>query len=464
MEKNDVMSGLRVLVFGLARSGIAAVSLLRLRGARVIAADEKTRDELGDQIDLLTGAEGVELHVGEPVEPLLSGIDMLVVSPGIPAEHAAIAAAKRMGIEVIGELELAYRLGQGRLIAITGTNGKTTTTALTGDIFKNAGKQTYVVGNIGSAYSSVAGITRADDILVCEVSSFQLETVDRFHPSVAAILNITQDHLDRHVDMECYISLKTRVYANQGADDILVLNYDDAIVRGMSERAKGKVIWFSRTRIPPSAGAYISNGVIVYGVPGAERAVCAAGDIFIPGPHNLENALAASAIAMASGVPAPVIRHTLRTFKGVEHRLEFVRELDSVRFVNDSKGTNADSTLKAIQAMDRPTVIILGGYDKHVDFAELAAQIARDGKITAAVLIGETAAQFARQLESAGFTNIHILGRDFESAVTKAFSLAKAIRGEGCVLLSPACASFDMFKDYEHRGMEFKRVVSALGG
>jgi len=458
-----MMSGLRVLVFGMARSGIAAVSLLRMRGAHVIAADEKPGDELGDQVSALAGVEGVELRLGEPAEPLLDGIDMLVVSPGIPATHAAIAAARRMGIEVIGELELAYRLGQGRLIAITGTNGKTTTTALTGDIFKNAGKQTYVVGNIGSAYSSVAGITHEDDILVCEVSSFQLETVDKFHPSMAAILNITQDHLDRHVDMECYISLKMRVYANQSADDIVVLNYDDPIVRGMSEHTKGRVIWFSRTQIPPSVGAYISNGAIVYGAPGAERAVCAAGDVFIPGPHNLENALAASAIAMAAGVPAPVIRHTLRTFKGVEHRLEFVRELDSVRFINDSKGTNADSTLKAVQAMDRPTIIILGGYDKHVDFTELAAQLARDDGITAAVLIGETAAQLARQLRGAGFTNIHMLGSDFESAVTKAFSLAKTIRGEGCVLLSPACASFDMFKDFEHRGAEFKRVVSALG-
>jgi UDP-N-acetylmuramoylalanine--D-glutamate ligase len=460
MVKNDMMSGLRVLVFGMARSGAAAVNLLRMRGAHVIAADEKSRDELGDQIDSLTG---IELHMGEPVEPLLDNIDMLVVSPGIPVAHTAIVAAKRMGIEVIGELELAYRLGQGRLIAITGTNGKTTTTALTGEIFKNAGKQTYVVGNIGNAYSSVAGITREDDILVCEVSSFQLETVDKFHPSVAAILNITQDHLDRPVDMECYISLKMRVLANQGADDIVVLNYDDPVVRGMSERAKGEVIWFSRTQIPPSVGAYISSGVIVYGAPGAERTVCAAGDIFIPGQHNLENALAASAIAMAAGVPAPVIRHTLRTFKGVEHRLEFVRELDSVRFINDSKGTNADSTLKAIQAMDRPTVIILGGYDKHVDFTELAAMIAGDGRIKAAVLIGETAERLASQLKGAGCANIHLLERDFKAAIAKAFSLAKTIRGEGCALLSPACASFDMFRDYEHRGTEFKRIVNALG-
>jgi UDP-N-acetylmuramoylalanine--D-glutamate ligase len=230
----------------------------------------------------------------------------------------------------------------------------------------------------------------------------------------------------------------------------------------MGKCAKGNVIWFSRQQVPPSAGAYISNGSIVYGAPGSERALCAAGEVFIPGPHNLENALAASAIAMAAGVPAPVIRHTLRTFKGVEHWLEFVRERDGVRFINDSKGTNADSTIKAIQAMDRATVIILGGYDKRVDFSELAALIARDGRIKAAVLIGETAEQLARQLRGAGYTNIYILERDFEAAVAKAFSLAKAIRGEGCVLLSPACASFDIFKDYEHRGEEFKRIVTTL--
>ena len=450
------MQDKRVLVVGMARSGVAAARLLRALGAQVRIADQKTAAELEGQLEELR-LDGIEWRLGEHAETLLEGMDLVVVSPGVPVTHPAIEEAKRWGIPVIGELELAYRHAQGKLIAVTGTNGKTTTCTLTGEIFKNAGRLTYVVGNIGFPYTAVALKTRPEDVTVCEVSSFQLETVEKFHPAITAVLNISEDHLNRHGTMEAYTALKARVFENQTADETLILNYDDPALREMAKDAPCRVRWFSRLSIPPK-GAFVANGSVVYGTAEDHRTICVADEIAIPGPHNLENALAATAIAMCAEVPPPVIRHTLRTFKGVEHRIEKVRELDGVTYINDSKGTNVDSTLKAIATMAKPTVMILGGYDKHVDMSRLCQAIP-GSNIRKVVLIGDTAPQIQKGLDAVGFADYASAGHDFGKAVALARDMAEPGWN---VLLSPACASFDMFADYEERGRVFKELVGAL--
>lgn len=450
------MKNKNVLVVGMARSGIAAAKLLSERGAHVRISDIKTKDQFTDGLKELE-RPGIEWRLGEKSETLLDGMDLLVISPGVPIDKPVVVKAKEMGIPVIGELELAYRMSQGSVVAITGTNGKTTTTTLMGEIFKNMGKRTFVVGNIGYPYSAVAAQTQPDDVVVAEVSSFQLETIDTFHPTISAILNITEDHLVRHGTMEVYIALKARIFENQHEDDTVVLNYDDPIVRGLEKQPLCNVIYFSRTQVPP-CGAYVRDGEIVFRWDGVDKAICPAAEVYIPGPHNLENALAATAMAMAAGVPAAVIRHTLRTFKGVEHRIEFVREIKGVRFINDSKGTNVDSTIKAVDTMKTDTVLIAGGSDKHTSFEPLCKAIVRS-KIRHVVLIGDTAPQLERQLKEAGFESIEHAGYDFQKAIDMAFRRAECGWN---VLLSPACASFDMFTDYEHRGREFKRIVGEM--
>ncbi|MBQ3423804.1 MAG: UDP-N-acetylmuramoyl-L-alanine--D-glutamate ligase, partial [Clostridia bacterium] len=396
-----MMKEKNVLVFGMARSGIAAAELLLSRGAKVTVCDARAEADFDGALDDLKAA-GVKLCLGEK-EPqrLLEGMDAMIVSPGIPVEHPAVAAARAMGIEVMGEVEYAYREAKGLLLAITGTNGKTTTTTLLGEIFKNAGKRTFVVGNIGTPYSGAAMETRPGDVTVCEISSFMMETSRDFHPAICAVLNISEDHLNRHGTMERYISLKERIFENCAGDDCVVLNWDDPVTRDMANRVKCRVAWFS-SREPVPFGAFVQDGMVVFGTPQDARAVCAPSEISIPGEHNLKNALAACAMAMIAGVPAPVIRHTLRTFKGVEHRIEFVRELDGVRFINDSKGTNVDSTIQAVRAMDRPTVLILGGYDKHTDFTPLCREILKC-PIARIVLIGQTAKQCEQTLEKVGY-------------------------------------------------------------
>ena len=452
-----MMRNKNVMVLGMARSGVAAANLLLLRGARVTVCDLKTEDQFGGALDAIKAA-GAALLLGEAhPEEHLEGLDALVVSPGVPVDHPAIVAAKAKGIEVMGEVELAYRESTGLLLAVTGTNGKTTTVTLLGEIFKNAGRRTFVVGNIGTPYSGAAGEMKPGDVTVCEISSFMMETSRDFHPAICAVLNISEDHLNRHGTMEVYVAMKERVFENCGPEDTLVLNWDDPVTRGMAERAKCRVLWFS-SRNPVPEGAFVRDGVIVYGTQAANKPVCQAAEVYIPGEHNLKNALAATAMAMAAGIPAPVVRHTLRTFKGVEHRIEFVRELDGVRYINDSKGTNCDSTIQAVRAMDRPTVLILGGYDKHVDFTELCREITRC-PIAHCVLIGKTAPQWEATLEKVGYHDWVHCGYDFKAAVEKARSLA--VPG-GNVLLSPSCASFDMFSDYEARGRIFKDIVNAM--
>ena len=446
----------KVLVVGMARSGVAAAQLLCRAGAHVIVNDSKTREALGDAL-LPLEALPVEWKLGMPAAEALPGAQALVISPGIPDTAPFVKQAREAGIPVLGELELAYQLAPGEMVAVTGTNGKTTTVSLLGEIFRNAGRVAHVVGNIGYPYSQAALEARDEDIFVCEVSSFQMETADTFHPKVAALLNITEDHLNRHGTMEVYTAMKMRMFRNQTSEDVAVFNADDPALEPLTSQVNSQVMLFSRKREVES-GAFVRDGQMLLRWKGQEKPVCGVEEIRIPGPHNLENALAAACVAFAMDVPAPVIRHSLRTFKGVEHRIEFVRELEGVRYINDSKGTNVDSTIKAVQTMQRPTAIILGGYDKHCDFTPLAREMLASPMIREAVLIGATADQIESTLRREGFTAIHRA-----DTLKAAIDRCRALAADGWnVLLSPACASFDMFSDYEARGRIFKELVNEL--
>ena len=451
------VKGKRVMVCGMARSGIAAAKLLCEMGAKVTINDLKAESAFDGALSFLHDMN-CTFALGEKPDAYIPQQDLLVISPGIPWAKDFVQAALAQGVEVIGELELGARLTRGVLCAITGTNGKTTTTTLVGELLRAAGHTTHVVGNIGYPITATAGMSTDSDMTVAEVSSYQCEGVSAFHPHVGAVLNITEDHLARHGDMQTYIAMKRRIFARQTAEDYAVFNYDDMTCREMAKGLAARVLWFSRREVV-ERGAYVHNGQIMLNLNGEAEAVCAANEVFIPGPHNLENALAAVAIAGAMGAPAGGMGDVLRTFRGVEHRIETVRTLDGVTWINDSKGTNVDSTLKAIDTMTRPTVLILGGSDKKTNFDPLAETIVASGQIAHCVLIGDTAEQIAASLSRAGYTAVTRAGYDFDACI--ALCREKAAAG-GCVLLSPACASFDMFKDYEDRGRIFKEKVMAL--
>ncbi len=447
----------KVLVVGMARSGIAAAQLLRANGALVTINDSKTEEELGEALSVLEGLQ-LERRLGCPAEGLLEGQDVLVISPGISINAPFVRKAREMGIYVTGELELASQLSRGTLVAVTGTNGKTTTVSLLGEIFRNAGRVTHVVGNIGYPFSLAAMVSRKEDVHVCEVSSFQMETADTFHPHVALLTNITEDHLNRHGTMEVYTEMKMRIFRRQTPEDWAVFNADDPALEGLEKQVRSRVLKFSRKKTVRE-GAFVRDGEVIIRIGGEEKTVCRTEEIRIPGPHNLENALGAVCCAAVMKVPVPVIRHSLRTFPGVEHRIESVRILDGVEYFNDSKGTNVDSTLKAVETMTRPTVLILGGYDKKVSFDALSREIMEKRDIIReTVLIGETAGKIEESLRAAGYQQI--LRAD---SLRAAVMTCRQIAEDGWnVLLSPACASFDMFKDYEERGRVFKRIVREL--
>lgn len=446
----------RVLVVGMARSGIAAAELLLHHGARPVLADNRKLDAFEGELDCLKNTP-CEFRLGEDQAALVKGVDAVVISPGVPLDAPVVLAAREAGVPLIGELELAASLLQGEMVAVTGTNGKTTTVTLIGKMFENAGRVTHVAGNIGYPLSAVALKAKKEDVTVAEVSSFQLETIKTFHPRVAALLNITEDHLNRHGTMTQYIKLKQRIFENQTAADVAVLNLEDPLVSKMSDKMGGRVAMFSRLR-SVEQGACVENEKIVWKWNGECKPICSADSVLIPGPHNLENALAATAVAATMGVPMPVIRHTLQSFTGVEHRIEKVRVFQGVMYINDSKGTNVDSTMKAVQSMKSPTVLLLGGYDKHTDFRPLCTEINKSGLITEVVVMGQTAKQISQTLLECGYEHI-TRAYSMEDAVDKARGLA--ISG-GNVLLSPACASFDMFRDYEQRGEVFKEIVNKL--
>lgn len=448
--------GKKVLVCGMARSGVSAAQCLYELGARVTISDSKAEEKLAEALQPLEGMD-IRRCLGDQAQPAdLESYDLAVTSPGIPMQAPILRAVQAAGVPLIGELELGAQVSRAPLYAVTGTNGKTTTTTLIGEIFRNLGKTTYVVGNIGYPFTACALRCGEEDVAVAEVSSFQLETITTFHPHIAVMCNITEDHLNRHGTMEEYIRVKERIFENMGQGDYAVLNLDDPIVRGMAERIPCAPAFFSR-RQEVETGAYLEGEEVVFSLNGHKKRVLRADEIRIPGEHNLENALAATALTMLAGVPAPVVRHTLKTFPGVEHRIETVRTVEGVTYINDSKGTNVDASIRAVRAMKVPTVLLAGGYDKHTDFLPLAREILAS-KIHTVVVLGDTAEQIERALRAVGFESI-LHAKTFEEAVLLARSCAK--EGEN-VLLSPACASFDMFRDYEERGRVFKEIVSRL--
>ena len=448
--------GKKVLVCGMARSGVSAAQCLYELGARVTISDSKVEEKLAEALQPLEGMD-IRRCLGDQAQPAdLESYDLAVTSPGIPMQAPILRAVQAAGVPRIGELELGAQVSRAPLYAVTGTNGKTTTTTLIGEIFRNLGKTTYVVGNIGYPFTACALQCGEEDVAVAEVSSFQLETISTFHPHIAVMCNITEDHLNRHGTMEEYIRVKERIFENMGQGDYAVLNLDDPIVRGMAERIPCAPAFFSR-RQEVETGAYLEGEEVVFSLNGHKKRVLRADEIRIPGEHNLENALAATALAMLAGVPAPVVRHTLKTFPGVEHRIETVRTVEGVTYINDSKGTNVDASIRAVRAMKVPTVLLAGGYDKHTDFLPLAREVLAS-KIHTVVVLGDTAEQIERALRAVGFESI-LHAKTFEEAVLLARSCAR--EGEN-VLLSPACASFDMFQDYEERGRVFKEIVSRL--
>lgn len=448
------MKNKKVLVFGSGISGIGAGKLLEQVGASVVLYDGKEtldkevlKAQLGDDTK-------AEIILGELSEEVMETLDLVVMSPGVPTDLPVALKMRDMGIPIRGEVELAYTYGKGDVLAITGTNGKTTTTALLGEIMKNYKESVFVVGNIGNPYTAAALEMREDSVAVAEMSSFQLETIHEFRPKVSAILNITPDHLNRHHTMEAYIKAKEDIAKNQTKEDTCVLNYEDEVTRKIGENVKANVLYFSSQR-KLDRGIYLDDGNIILRQD-EEILVCNVNELKLLGTHNYENVMAAVAMAAAYGTPMEVIRRTIKEFAGVEHRIEFVREKDGVAYYNDSKGTNPDAAIKGIQAMNRPTVLIGGGYDKDSEYEEWIQ--AFDGKVKLLVLVGATKEKIAEAAERVGFVS-YVMADSFEEAVEKCIEAAEP--GDA-VLLSPACASWGMFKNYEERGDKFKELVNCL--
>lgn len=442
------------IVAGTGKSGISATKLLVNHGVKVYLFDEN-KDRDIEAIKEKTGdSELVQIELGELGEDALSLSQLMVISPGIPVDAPFTDVVRNAGIPIWSEIELAYHYGKGKIAAITGTNGKTTTTALVGEIVKAHNAKTIVVGNIGIPYTELCDTTDDDSDTVAEISSFQLETVIDFHPNVSAILNLTPDHLNRHYTFENYGNVKFSITKNQTMDDVTVLNYDDEHTRAMGEKAKDHchVVYFSRLE-KPAGGVYVEDGDIILEDGDKKINVLAIKDLKLMGAHNVENVLAAVGISYYMGVPIDVIRDVATSFKAVAHRIEYVDTIDGVAYYNDSKGTNPDAAIKGIQAMVAPTFLIGGGYDKGSEYDEWIE--AFDGKVKWLVLIGQTAQKIADCAKRHGFNSI-IFEENLQDAV--AYCHENAVDGDA-VLLSPACASWGQFDNYEQRGDMFKEYV-----
>ena len=451
------IKGKHVLVFGSGISGIAAARLLLQEGARVILYDGNTKLDKEQLLQDITGgrhAENVQVLLGELPDEVLDTLTLVVISPGVPTDLPIVEAMRAKHLPIWGEIELAYTYGKGEVLAITGTNGKTTTTALLGKIIGDWHPHTFVVGNIGNPYTSVVEEMPEDSVTVAEMSSFQLETIRTFRPKVSALLNITPDHLNRHHTMDAYIAAKKNIAVNQTEEDTCVLNYEDEVTRAFGEETKAQVLFFSSKR-KLDRGIYLEDGSIIYHV-GEPVEVCKVDELQILGTHNYENVMVAVAMAAAFGVPMESIRRSVKAFGGVEHRIEFVAEKRGVAYYNDSKGTNPDAAIRGIQAMNRPTYLIGGGYDKDSTYEEWIE--AFDGKVKKLVLIGATREKIAECAHRLGFYDT-VLADSFEEAVQ--ICVEEAVPGDA-VLLSPACASWGMFKNYEERGDKFKELVNRL--
>ncbi|MDI6605200.1 MAG: UDP-N-acetylmuramoyl-L-alanine--D-glutamate ligase [Thermoanaerobacteraceae bacterium] len=452
------LKGKKVIVAGLGLSGRALCRVLSQIGADVCAYDSKPEEEIIDTLAELK-QYNINICLEEIPDSIFEDVCMLVVSPGIPMDSQIIKKAIEEEIEVIGEVELAYEVSKAPIYAITGTNGKTTTTSLLGEIFKNYGKKTFVAGNIGYPLIDAVMEAQSIDVIVAEISSFQLETIKKFKPKISSIINITPDHLNRHKTLENYVNIKGRIFENQDMDCYTILNYDDGNVRKLFNKPKCRIFPFSRMSIL-NKGTFLKNGMIYIKSNGEEIPVIKTEDIYIPGGHNVENAMVAVSMAYLAGVDIDTISYTLKTFKGVEHRIEFVKQINGVKYFNDSKGTNPDAAIKAIEAMNGPIILIAGGYDKGVDFDEFVK--AFKGRVVKVILLGTTAKKIFDTAIKYNFEKDNIIIVDsFEEAVHKAFEMSKP--GDN-VLLSPACASWDMFKSFEERGRFFKDMVKELRG
>ncbi len=447
-------NGKKVLVVGSGISGISASCLLGKMGAYPYLYDEN-KEKSKEELIKKTKGYPKEIILGEMPEKVLEEIELGIFSPGAPVDSPLGKKLKEKKIPIWGEVELAYVCSKGNVIAITGTNGKTTTTALVGAIMKSYFKEVYVVGNIGIPYTENAEKRGKEAVSVAEISSFQLETIHSFRPKVAAILNITPDHLDRHHTMENYIAMKERIGENQTKEDIIVLNYDDPNTKKVGEKAKGRVRYFS-CKNKLEDGIFLEKDSILYKEGSFQKEVLKIGELKLLGEHNVENVMAGLLIALSFGVPLHCAQKVVKEFQGVEHRIEFVAEKKGVCYYNDSKGTNVDAAIKAIKAMRRNTVLIGGGYDKGAKYDEWIQSF--EGKVKHLILIGQTKEKIADCAKKHGFSSIDLVDT-LEEAVN--LSAKRAYPGEA-VLLSPACASWGMFSNYEERGNQFKDYVNHL--
>lgn len=448
-------SGKHILVMGAGISGRAAALSLARHGGSVVLNDRRSIDTEEEPWKSIS-AEGVRLLFGTQDNAVLDGADIIVLSPVISPESPIIQEACRRHIPVWSEVEAACRLTDAEILGVTGTNGKTTTTTLVGEILKASGRQTVVGGNIGVGLSEQAADLPKEAVVVAELSSFQLELTRSLKTKAAVILNITPDHLDRHHTMEAYAAAKKRIFLNQDHHDTAVLNYDDPLVKAMAGDISGRVVWFSLNGEVP-AGAFYQKGELILRMDGCDTVLCHEDELHLIGRHNIQNCLAAALLAYAAGVPVSVISRVIKAFKGVEHRLEKVRTIHGVTYYNDSKGTNTDASIKALEAFPGHLVLIAGGYDKMTPLDEFMALAAR--KVDTLILIGKAADRFEEAARKAGIADIRRAGCSMERAVMMARDIAKAPQA---VLLSPACSSFDMYDNYEQRGRIFKGIVNAI--
>jgi UDP-N-acetylmuramoylalanine--D-glutamate ligase len=445
------LNGKRVLVVGLGKSGVASALFLKAHGARVTVSDTKTGDELHSEIPVLLD-HGITVETGGHGERTFRGQDLIVVSPGIPLDAPALVQARALGGSVIGEMELAARFLRGPIVAITGSNGKTTTTTLAGEIMTAGGFPALVGGNIGTPAIALAERATPESVIVLEVSSFQLETIHSFRPKVAVILNVTPDHLDRHRTFAAYVDAKARILENQRSADLAVLNADDPTCVAMAARTKAQVFWFSRQK-EVQQGAWVLEGNILFRDGAQQREIMLVSEIPLKGAHNLENVLAAVCAGALMGCAAEKIRRAVREFKAVEHRLEYVATIRGVDYYNDSKATNVDATIKALESFPANIHLILGGKDKGSDYTLLNHLLRQ--RVKRVYTIGAAAAKIESQIKGVEVVPAGTL----ENGVRKANAVAEP--GD-VVLLAPACASFDQFKNYEQRGQVFKQIVRRL--
>ena len=451
----------RVLVVGLGRSGVASALFLKAHGARVTVSDTKSGDELRNEIPTLLD-HGITVETGGHGERTFRGQDLIVVSPGVPLDAPALVQARALGEEVIGEIELASQFLPGPMVAITGSNGKTTTTTLAGEILTAGGFPTLVGGNIGTPAISLVERAKPETVIVLEVSSFQLETIQAFRPKVAVVLNVTPDHLDRHKTFEAYADAKARMFENQRNDDFAVLNADDPTCIAMAQRTKAQVFWFSRQK-QVSQGAWVRDGNILFRdgdgqAKNGQREIMPISEVPLKGAHNLENVLAAACAGALMGCDAKKIRQAVHDFKAVEHRLEFVATIGGVDYYNDSKATNVDATIKALESFPSNIHLILGGKDKGSDYTVLNELLQK--RVKCVYTIGAAADKIESQIASSKNRSFEVVNAEtLENAIRKAHAVA--VPGD-VVLLAPACASFDQFKNYEHRGQVFKGIVRGL--